>query len=182
MNFAKLFAAGRGLAGGKGQPSPFRMNQRLLPKFNEDRVGRFERTTVPVEPRLDLFPVERAPEPGPQLEPDRELEAEAFAGGGDEPAVAEARAAQEEMERAAEQRTFFQQAVRKRKPTQARLEQAELELERVRVVRNSLEESDLELVAVAGRRRNAAGVIPTARAAGTVWGWVTDHLFKSKTA
>ncbi len=176
MNFAKLFAAGRGLAGGKGQPSPFRMNQRLLPKFNEDRVSRFELTAEPPATRVDLFQSE--PTPGPE----RELDPAVFGGGAEERGDLEEVAPQAEIPQEEAPRAFFQQAVRKRKPTQARLQQAELELERVRVVRNDLEDSDLELVPVAAKRRKARGAAPTARAAGTVWGWVTDNLFKSNAA
>ncbi len=165
MNFAKLFAAGRGLAGGR--PGPFRVNQGLLPKFNEDRVGSFHRTTLPAEPREDLFPNARK----------SELE------------VAEVRGPEQPAEPAAVQaplldespRPVYRQAVRRRKLTQERLEQAELELQQVRVVRNDLEEADLDVVAVAGPRKPAEGVA-IARAGGTVWGWVSETLFKSSAA
>ncbi len=182
MNFAKLFAAGRGLAGGKGQPSPFRVNQRLLPKFNEDRVSRFERTSPPPSPRADLFQTKRTPAPEVATTTERELGPEVFGDVSEGRSGMEESAAQPEMTQEEVSRPFFQQAVRKRKPTQARLQQAELELERVRVVRNDLEDSDLELVAVAARRRKSTGVAPSARSAGTVWGWVTDNLFKSNAA
>jgi len=170
MNFAKLFAAGRGLAGGREMPSPFRVNQRLLPRFNEDRAQRFERTTVPAAPRLDLFADERqaTPEPvqiGPRLEEDGHPHLEEIA------AEAEPRAE-------VPPQPTFQQAVRKRRPSRERLEQAELELEQVRVVRNSLEEEDLEFVSPErGKLRPSA-----TRASGTVWGWVSETLFKSRTA
>ena len=127
---------------------------------------------MPVAPRLDLFQDEREATPesaqiGPRLEDEghphlREI----------------AKAAEPEAETSSS--PIFQQAVRRRKPSREQLEQTELELEQVRVVRNSLEEEDFEFVSPDRDRRKGRG--NRAREAGTVWGWVSDTLFKSKTA
>ena len=173
MSFAKLFAAGFGLRGGKAQVSPYQVRQSLLPQFNTDRsVGSFERTSTPESPRVDLFNDASEPEAP-------EVEAEAS----DHPGIAElTRQAESEpaLEQEPERRSFFQQAVRKRKSTPERLVQAEMELEQVQVMRNDLTEADLEFVAVARKRSREAGRSVNGKSAATVWGWLTERVFKSE--
>lgn len=169
MSFVKLFAAGFGLRGGKDHASPYQVRQRFLPQFNAEReVGSIGQTFVPDTPRVDLFEDARAPA-APETEADEEQH----------PGLEEL-AGQSAPEQKAEPRSFFQQAVRRRKSTPERLVQAEMELEQVRVMRNDLAEADLEFVAVARKRGRVAGGSGNGKAAATVWGWLTERVFKSE--
>lgn len=174
MSFAKLFAAGFGLRGGKDQVSPYQVRQSLLPQFNAERAtGIFGRTSVPESPRVDLFKDAHVREPEtPEIEDET----------GERPGIAELTQEPEaEPELKPERRSFFQQAVRKRKSTPERLVQAEMELEQVQVMRNDLTEADLEFVAVARKRSREAGGSVNGKSAATVWGWLTERVFKSET-
>jgi hypothetical protein len=173
MSFAKLFAAGFGLRGGKDQVSPYHVRQSLLPQFNAERAaGSFGRTAVPEAPRVDLFTNAREPEAP-------EIEAEAS----DRPGIAELTslpASEPKVALKPERPSFFQQAVRKRKSTPERVVQAEMELEQVQVMRNDLTEADLEFVAVARKRSREAGSSVNGKSAATVWGWLTERVFKTE--
>lgn len=177
MSFAKLFAAGFGLRGGKDQISPFQVRQSLLPQFNAGRApGSYGRTFVPESPRADLF--DDAREPGA-----RGIDVER----NDRPGIAELAGAvlpELEQERTPEpepeRRSFFQQAVRKRKSSPERLVQAEMELQQVQVMRNDLTEADLEFVAVARKRGRTGSGATDGKTAATVWGWLTERVFKTE--
>lgn len=173
MSFAKLFAAGFGLRGGKDQISPFQIRQSLLPQFNVDRAaGSFGRTVVPESPRVDLFDDARKPEA-------REIEVS----GDDRPGIAELTSApvtEPASEPEPERRSFFHQAVRKRKSSPERLVQAEMKLQQLQVMRNDLTEADLEFVAVARKRGRTGSGAANGKTAATVWGWLTERVFKTE--
>ena len=117
-----------------------------MPQFNSEReAGSYGQTFVPDSPRVDLFEDAREP-----AAPETEIETKQD----ERPGLAEL-SSQPAPERKTEPRSFFQQAVRRRKSTPERLVQAEMELEQVRVMRNDLAEADLEFVAVARKRIEA---------------------------
>ena len=108
-----------------------------------------------------------------------QIEAEAI----DRPGIAELTslpASEPKVALKPERPSFFQQAVRKRKSTPERVVQAEMELEQVQVMRNDLTEADLEFVAVARKRSREAGSSVNGKSAATVWGWLTERVFKSE--
>lgn len=148
MSLARLLAAGKSVVGVTNDVSPYRVvDQRLLPKFGLNKTP--------------LCPPKAGPASRPNPNPNPNLTVAATASGGSSPGRARRWAKRGFIG------LFGWPDLKPKKSPGARLDrpvlQAELRLEHVKVVRNDLNESDLELVQL---RPKAAATKPNGGGSG----------------
>ncbi len=159
METGSLLAASKTVRRASDEPSPFRVDEKKrLPRFD-----------TPVRPDADetLFP--DAPGGGTDAAPESS---------GSGPHISSATAVSGKTLR----ETLFGQRVKARAEKAAAqfgaLQQTELKLDQVKVIRNDLSETDFELAAPKqpGIVNSAAKVVPQSKG-GAAWSWLTAKLF-----
>ncbi len=166
METGSLLAASKAVRRASDEPSPFRVDEKKkLPRF--EPVGRSVSLAPAPQAEETLFP--DAPGGGTDAAPES-------VGSGPHASAEEA------VARKSLRETLFGQRVKARAEAAAAqfsaLQQGELKLDQVKVVRNDLSETDFELaspeqpVAI----NSAAKVKPQGKG-GVVWSWLTAKLF-----
>ncbi|MCD6049020.1 MAG: hypothetical protein K0Q55_423 [Verrucomicrobia bacterium] len=159
METGSLLAASKTVRRASDEPSPFRVDEKK-------RLPRFDKTVRPAADET-LFP--DAPGGGTDAAPESS---------GSGPHISSATVAPGKTLR----ETLFGQRVKARAEKAAAqfgaLQQAELKLDQVKVIRNDLSETDFELAAPKqpGIVNSAAKVAPQSKG-GAAWSWLTAKLF-----